>query len=37
MFSTPWTKVLLRGLEQDLSVGEMLKVYFGAPNMFITL
>jgi hypothetical protein len=37
MFSTPWTKVLLRGLEQDLSVGEMLTVYFGAPNMFITL
>jgi hypothetical protein len=23
--------------EQDLSVGEMLTVYFGAPNMFITL
>jgi hypothetical protein len=23
--------------EQDLSVGEMLTVYFGLPNMFITL
>jgi hypothetical protein len=23
--------------EQDLSVGEMLTVYFGIPNMFITL
>jgi hypothetical protein len=23
--------------EQDLSVGEMLTVYFGTPNMFITL
>jgi hypothetical protein len=23
--------------EQDLSVGEMFMVYFGTPNMFITL
>ena len=23
--------------EQDLSVGEMLTVYFGTPNMFVTL
>jgi hypothetical protein len=23
--------------EQDLSMGEMLTVYFGTPNMFITL
>jgi hypothetical protein len=23
--------------EQDLSVGKILNVYFGAPNMFITL
>jgi hypothetical protein len=23
--------------EQDLSVGEMLAVYFGTPNMFVTL
>jgi hypothetical protein len=23
--------------EQELSVGEMLMVYFGTPNMFITL
>jgi hypothetical protein len=23
--------------KQDLSVGEMLTVYFGTPNMFITL
>jgi hypothetical protein len=33
-------KVLLRVLaenEQDLSMGEMLTVYFGIPNMFITL
>jgi hypothetical protein len=33
-------EVLLRVLaqdEQDLSVGEMLTVYFGIPNMFITL
>jgi hypothetical protein len=33
-------KVLLRDLledEQYLSVGDMLTVYFGTPNMFITL
>jgi hypothetical protein len=40
MITTPWTKFFYEYLledEQDLSVGEMLTVYFGAPNMFITL
>jgi hypothetical protein len=40
MISTPWTKFFYEYLledEQDLSVGEMLTVYFGTPNMFITL
>jgi hypothetical protein len=37
---TPWTKFFYEYLledEQELSVGEMLTVYFGAPSMFITL
>jgi hypothetical protein len=37
---TPWTKFLYEYLledEQELSVGEMLTVYFGTPRMFITL
>jgi hypothetical protein len=38
--TTLWTKFfyeyLLEG-EQELSVGEMLTMYFGAPSMFITL
>jgi hypothetical protein len=36
----PWTKFLYEYLledEQDLSMGKMLTVYFGTPNMFITL
>jgi hypothetical protein len=36
----PWTKFFYEYLledEQDLSMGEMLTVYFGTPNMFITL
>jgi hypothetical protein len=40
MIITPWTKFFYEYLledEQDLSVREMLKVYFGTPNMFITL
>jgi hypothetical protein len=40
MITTPWTKFFYEYLledEQDLSVGEMLTVYFGTPNMFITL
>jgi hypothetical protein len=40
MITTPWTKFFYEYLledEQDLSVGEMLPVYFGTPNMFITL
>jgi hypothetical protein len=40
MISTPWTKFFYEYLledEQDLSMGEMLTVYFGTPNMFITL
>jgi hypothetical protein len=40
MISTPWTKFFYEYLledEQDLSVGEMLTVYFGTINMFITL
>jgi hypothetical protein len=38
--TTPWTKFFYEYLledEQDLSVEEMLTVYFGTPNMFITL
>jgi hypothetical protein len=40
MISTPWTKFFYEYLledKQDLSVGEMLTVYFGTPNRFITL
>jgi hypothetical protein len=40
MITTPWTKFFYEYLledEQDLSVGEMLTVYFGTPNMFNTL
>jgi hypothetical protein len=40
MITTPWTKFFYEYLledEQQLSVGEMLTVYFGAPSMFITL
>jgi hypothetical protein len=40
MITTPWTKFSFEYLldeEQELSVGEMLTVYFGTPNMFITL
>ena len=40
MITTPWTKFFYEYLledEQELSVGEMLTVYFGAPSMFITL
>jgi hypothetical protein len=45
MITTPWMKFFYEYLledEQDLSVGEMcvgdmLTVYFGTPNMFITL
>jgi hypothetical protein len=40
MIRMPWTKFFYEYLledEQDLSVGEMLTVYFGTPNMFITL
>jgi hypothetical protein len=36
----PWTKFFYEYLledEQELSVGEMLTVYFGTPNMLITL
>jgi hypothetical protein len=39
MITTPWTTFFYEYLledEQELSVGEMLTVYFGAPNMFIT-
>jgi hypothetical protein len=39
MITTPWTKFFYEYLledEQELSV-EMLTVYFGTPNMFITL
>jgi hypothetical protein len=39
MITTPWTMFFyeyLLGDKQDLSVGEMLMVYFGTPNMFIT-
>jgi hypothetical protein len=38
MITTPWTKFFYEYLledEQELSVGEMLTVYFGAPNMFM--
>jgi hypothetical protein len=40
MITTPWTKFFYEYLlenEQELSMGEMLKVYFSTPNMFITL
>jgi hypothetical protein len=40
MITTPWTMFFYEYLledEQDLRVGEMLTVYFGTPNMFITL
>jgi hypothetical protein len=40
MITTPWTKFFYKYLvedEQELSVREMLTVYFGAPSMFITL
>jgi hypothetical protein len=39
MITTPWTKFFYEYLLEDeqLSVGEMLTVYFGAPSMFITL
>jgi hypothetical protein len=40
MITTPWTKFFYEYLlkdEQDLSVGEMLTVYFSTTNMFITL
>jgi hypothetical protein len=40
MISTPWTKFFSEYLledEQNLSVGEMLTVYFGTPKMFTTL
>jgi hypothetical protein len=40
MITTPWTKLFCEYLledEQDLSVGKMLTMYFGTPNMFITL
>jgi hypothetical protein len=40
MIATPWTKFFYEYLlkdEQELNVGEMLAVYFGTPNMLITL
>jgi hypothetical protein len=40
MITTLWTKFFYEYLledEQELSVGEMLTVYFGTPSMFITL
>jgi hypothetical protein len=40
MITMLWTKFFYEYLledEQELSVGEMLTVYFGTPNMFITL
>jgi hypothetical protein len=40
MITTPWAKFFYEFLledEQELRVGEMLTVYFGTPNMFITL
>jgi hypothetical protein len=40
MITTPWTKFFYKYLledEQELSVGEMLTVYFGTPNMFNAL
>jgi hypothetical protein len=40
MITMPWTKFFYEYLledEQELSVVEMLMVYFGTPNMFITL
>jgi hypothetical protein len=38
MITTPWTKFFYEYLledEQELSVGEMLTVYFGAPSMLL--
>jgi hypothetical protein len=40
MITTPWTEFFYEYLledEQELSVGEMLTMYFGTPNMFIIL
>jgi hypothetical protein len=40
MITTPWTKFFYEYLledEQDLSVGEMLTVYFVTPNMLRTM
>jgi hypothetical protein len=40
MITTLWTKFFYEYLledKQELSVGEMLTVYFDAPSMFITL
>jgi hypothetical protein len=40
MITTPWTKFFYEYLledKQELSMGEMLTVYFGTPNMFITV
>jgi hypothetical protein len=40
MITTPWTKFFYECLledEQELSVAEILMIYFGTPNMFITL
>jgi hypothetical protein len=40
MITTPLTKFFYEYLledEQEVSVGEMLMVHFGAPSMFITL
>jgi hypothetical protein len=40
MITTPWTRFFYKYLledEQDLSVEEMLTVYFGTPIMLITL
>jgi hypothetical protein len=40
MITTPWTKFFYEYLledEQELSGEKILTVYFGTPNMFITL
>jgi hypothetical protein len=40
MITTPWTKFFYEYLlkdEEDLSMGEMLTMYFGTPDMLITL
>jgi hypothetical protein len=40
MITIPWTKFFYEYLfedEQEISVWEMLTVYFGTPNMFIAL